>query len=193
MKILGIVGSHKRNGNSFQMVKIAMEAVKEIEPLIETDIIQLADMRIESCRVCQSCRKTNLRCIIEEDDLQMIYERMRSADGIMFSSPLYFPIPSKMVALMERVVSLHWSKMEEDKNFISPLAGKPACLFSTSAGAPVNLVLFHLIEFVTFLQMRLLTMKEWPCYGVAPCAGWVDPLESAKKMGIIFAQALKEN
>ena len=193
MIVLGIVGSHRKNGNSFQMVKKALEKLKQANSVVESDIIQLADMRIEPCRVCNSCCKTRLRCAIEDDDFHIIYDRMRNADAIIFAAPLYFPIPSKMVALMERVASLHWSTMQQEKDFESPLADKPACVLSTSAsGAPVNLVLFHLVEFVTFLEMNLVTSKEWPHYGVAPLTNWVDPLESAGKMGIALAKRLKQ-
>jgi multimeric flavodoxin WrbA len=190
MIALGIVGSHRRGGNSFKMVEAAMNEVLKADSSAETDIVELADMRIEPCRVCGACHHTDLQCAIEGDDFQMVYDRMKAADGLMIAAPLYFPIPSKTAAFMERAVSVQYAKMEADKSFVSPLTGKPAALFSTSGGSPVNLVLVHLLEFASFLQMDVVISGTWPGFGVAPLANWVDPVESAREMGRAFARKM---
>jgi len=167
-----------------------MDEVKSADSSIRTDIIQVADVNIGPCRVCGGCRETDLRCVVVDDDFQTVYDRMKAADGLMIAAPLYFPIPSKMTAFMERAVSVQYARMEADKSFVSPLAGGPAALFSTSGGSPVNLVLVHLLEFASFLQMDVVISGTWPGFGVAPLANWVDPVESAREMGRAFAQKM---
>ncbi len=190
MLALGIIASHRKDGQSFNMVAAAMDEVAKADSSTETDIVQLAAVRIEPCRVCGACHDTDLQCAIEDDDFQTIYDKMKAADGLMVAAPLYFPIPSKMAAFMERAVSVQYAKMEADKSFVSPLAGKPAALFSTSGGSPVNLVLVHLLEFASFLQMDVVISRTWPGFGVAPLVNWIDPVESARQMGRAFARKL---
>ena len=99
MKIFGIVGSPRKDGNSFYLIKEALEAAKEVEPSLETKIIQLADLKIESCRACESCGKKPYRCVNEGDDFGLALDEMEQADGILIASPRYGPFgasPSRM-------------------------------------------------------------------------------------------------
>jgi len=67
MKLLGIVGSPRKDGNSFYLMQRALEGAKEEELLAKTKIVQLADLRIEPCRACESCAKEPFQCVIQDD------------------------------------------------------------------------------------------------------------------------------
>ncbi|MDP6825211.1 MAG: flavodoxin family protein [Dehalococcoidales bacterium] len=86
MKVLGTVGSPRKNGNSEMLAAYSLRAVAE-EGLV-TEIIPLGDLDIRPCNACMVCSREE-RCSIE-DDLFPIYLRMKEADGIILATPVYF-------------------------------------------------------------------------------------------------------
>ncbi|MBE6485756.1 MAG: flavodoxin family protein [Methanosphaera stadtmanae] len=85
-KVVGIVGSPRANGNTEFMVKTTLNRIKESG--IETELITLHDKNINYCIGCDSCKKTN-KCVIN-DDMQELTKKVKDADGIIMSSPVYF-------------------------------------------------------------------------------------------------------
>ncbi len=86
MKVLGIVCSPRKGGNTEILVEEALAAAREAGA--ETDIFLIADKNINGCDACASCFETGA-CKIE-DDMQPLYQKMEAADGIIFGSPVYF-------------------------------------------------------------------------------------------------------
>lgn len=86
LKVVGIVGSPRSNGNTEFMVQTTLDKIKEAG--IQTELITLHDKNINFCVGCDSCKKTN-KCVIE-DDMQELTEKVLGADGIIMSSPVYF-------------------------------------------------------------------------------------------------------
>ena len=86
MKILGIVASPRRGGNTEILVTTALAAAQEAGA--ETELYLVAGKNIQGCDGCHSCRKTR-QCKID-DDMQELYEKITGADGIVFGSPVYF-------------------------------------------------------------------------------------------------------
>ena len=86
MKILGIVGSKRKNGNTSSLVLNALENAKGEG--VETEVIFLGDYSIKGCTGCEGCRDT-YKCVIN-DDMQKIYPLLLEADAIILGSPTYF-------------------------------------------------------------------------------------------------------
>ncbi len=99
MKVVGIVGSPRKHGNTELLTSHALKAINEEG--IETELISLAGLDIRPCTACMAC-KTGERCKIK-DDLFPIYLKMKEADGIILSSPVYYgSATALMKAAMER-------------------------------------------------------------------------------------------
>jgi multimeric flavodoxin WrbA len=99
MKAVGISGSPRKDGNSVLITKHALRAMAEEG--VETELISLSGLTILPCTACMACLKEK-RCIIE-DDLMPIYEKMKAADGIILTTPVYFgSATALMKGLMER-------------------------------------------------------------------------------------------
>ena len=99
MKVLGIVGSPRKNGNSEMLAAHSLRAVAEEG--LETEIIPLGGLDIRPCNACMVCSKEE-RCPIE-DDLFPIYLRMKEAEGIILATPVYFGSATGLAkAFMER-------------------------------------------------------------------------------------------
>ena len=103
MKVIGINGSTRRNGNTAIIIrKVFSELEKEG---IETELIQLAGENIKGCRACGMCiSEKNGKCVIDDDIVNQIVQKMSEADGMILGSPVYFSnITPDMKALIDRV------------------------------------------------------------------------------------------
>lgn len=101
MKILAINGSHRGNKGftSFCISKIFEGARNEGA---ECEEISLAEKVIHPCTGCQVCHSSQhyLRCIYEEkDDVQMIFDKMKAADIIIYATPVYIFAMSGLLKL----------------------------------------------------------------------------------------------
>jgi len=197
MKILGISGSHRKGQNSYRMLEESMKGVKEVEPTAETRILQLAELKIDPCiAVCSSagtCGKEPFECILK-DDLQMVFDEMKLADGILIASPRYFIVPSKLQALIERLYCANYMTRSKDPSMLSPLINKPFGILTTSYSDAYSAIPLqeHLEKFFLWLQMKPVTIKRWPFRGVhgqVPVSEDQRALELARTLGRDIAEA----
>jgi len=99
MKALGISGSPRPDGNCMLVTAHALKAIAEEG--IETELISLSGLRIGGCTACMTCLNEE-SCSID-DDLMPIYRKMREADGLIISTPVYFGSATALVkGLLER-------------------------------------------------------------------------------------------
>jgi len=100
MKVIGIVGSPRVNGNTEILTAHTLKAISEEG--LDTELIRLAGLDIKPCDACMVC-KDEERCPIE-DDLFPIYQKMKASDGIILASPVYFGSATAQIkALIDRV------------------------------------------------------------------------------------------
>jgi multimeric flavodoxin WrbA len=85
MKILAILSSPNIDGNSADLARKALSAAKDNG----ADVLEifLPSQKIEFCTDCKKCLSTGT-CIIK-DDLPKIIQEIKSADGIILSTPTY--------------------------------------------------------------------------------------------------------
>jgi multimeric flavodoxin WrbA len=99
VKVIGIVGSPRKNGNTELLTAHTLKAIAEEG--LDTELIRLAGLDIKPCNACMAC-KDKEACSIE-DDMFPLYLRMKEADGIILASPVYYGSATALVkALMER-------------------------------------------------------------------------------------------
>lgn len=119
MKVIGIVGSPRNNGNTELLTSHVLKAITQEG--LDTELIRLARLDIRPCNACMVCAKEE-RCSIE-DDMFPIYLKMKEADGIILASPVYYGSATALIkALMERA------------GYISRWNGKP---FRGKVGGPL--------------------------------------------------------
>ncbi|OGN95991.1 MAG: FMN reductase [Chloroflexi bacterium RBG_13_51_36] len=107
MKVIGIVGSPRKNGNTELLTRHTLKAIAEEG--LDTELIRLAGLEIKPCTACMACKKQEV-CSIK-DDLFPIYLRMKEAEGIILASPVYYGSATSLIkALMERAGYIsHWN------------------------------------------------------------------------------------
>lgn len=108
MKILAINSSFKGpRGVSSVLINKLFEGATEMGAECET--IHLTEQHINHCIDCQLCQTSEhlLKCTFdEEDDVSFIFNKMREADLIIFSTPVYtLGMSSLLKKLFERFYS----------------------------------------------------------------------------------------
>lgn len=77
MKIVGIVCSPRKGGNTEILVREALKAASEAGA--ETDLVLTSTKNIAPCDGCGICEKNGV-CKIS-DDMQELYQKLESSDG----------------------------------------------------------------------------------------------------------------
>lgn len=112
MKILGIVGSPRKNGNTEIMMKEVLKATHDAGCM--TDIFLMSEKQVAPCDACGTCFELG-SCVIK-DDMQDLYARMDQAHAIIFGSPVYFgSVSAQMKAIMDRMFALLRDRSLKDK------------------------------------------------------------------------------
>jgi multimeric flavodoxin WrbA len=99
MKVLGILGSPRLEGNSEILLDVTLNAASEEGADVEK--IRLCELDYEPCRECHGCDETG-ECIVE-DDMQKIYPKLIECDRIFLASPIFFMgISAQTKAMIDR-------------------------------------------------------------------------------------------
>jgi len=88
MKILTIIGSPRKKGNSYQAAK-KLEAEMKNKGDYEFEYLFLKDAHLETCKGCFNCVSRGIEFCPLKDDRQMIQDKMQEADGLVMVSPVY--------------------------------------------------------------------------------------------------------
>ncbi len=86
MKVLAILGSPRREGNTEILLDALICGAKEQGGEVEK--LVLCDYNISPCIECETCSSTG-ECAIA-DDMQEIYLKLLTADAIVIASPIFF-------------------------------------------------------------------------------------------------------
>jgi multimeric flavodoxin WrbA len=101
MKVLGVSGSPRKDGNTERAIKTAFKVFEQEG--METEFLSLAEKPVQPCTACGSCTKTK-ECVLDDPNFDMAVEQFRQADGILVGSPVYFGSATPQVmALLDRV------------------------------------------------------------------------------------------
>ncbi|HWR40350.1 MAG TPA: flavodoxin family protein [Patescibacteria group bacterium] len=86
MKVIALVGSPRKNGNTDTLLQKALEGAKAQGAA--TEIFYLNELNIRGCQACYGCKKTG-KCVVS-DDLVKVFAAIDEADGVILGSPIYF-------------------------------------------------------------------------------------------------------
>jgi len=133
MKIMTILGSPKKKGNTSAVLKKFETIMMEKH---EINQINIKDKNVNGCLGCGLCRKKkNIIGCVQKDDGVSIFEQMIDSDMIIYASPLYcWGFTAQLKALVDR----HFCMVKEfslPDNHISLLENKPIALLLT-CGSP---------------------------------------------------------
>ena len=126
MNVLVISGSPRRK-DSYQVCMEIWKELKKYDSGIELEYLQLSQSSISECRGCAICfQKSELLCPCKDDEIGSIKEKMKNADAIILSSPVYaYQVTGQMKLFIDRLSYL----------FHRPeFCGKPVLIVVTTDG-----------------------------------------------------------
>jgi multimeric flavodoxin WrbA len=97
-KVVAVIGSPRRHGNTATLVEAALEELERGG--CECTRIMLADKRIEFCSGHVFCGE---RACPHDDDMAGILEQVYAADGLILATPIYYEnVSGQMKTFMDR-------------------------------------------------------------------------------------------
>ncbi len=178
MRVLALVASHRRDGNTEILVKEALMGAEELGASCE--IIRLTELKLTQCKACYACLFTECKL---EDDGEWLIGKLRDSDALLIGTPTYLlTIPGQLKLLFDRVLSIYPR--------LSWTMGKPAAAIVT-AGIPgwESLVLPSVYAFLYGVGYRV--VGKLLAYGRGPGEVLLQQgyLEEARKLGRRLARA----
>ncbi|MFW9990488.1 MAG: NAD(P)H-dependent oxidoreductase [Candidatus Odinarchaeota archaeon] len=177
-KILGVVGSYRKQGNTELFIKLALREAEKHG--VKTEMIRLTDFTFDPCRGCLSCVFKASRCRIP-DDFYPFLELLEQADGVLFGSPTYLLGPQGQYKLIiDRFLLI--------PQHIANLQGKPSLTVTASGLAGWNSLSPMLNMLPLGFGMKLLDSVH--VYGPGPGQAVLDEksrqkaVEAGKKLAL---------
>jgi len=122
VRVLGIVGSPRRGGNTEILVDEVLAGAKEAGA--ETHKIILNDLTIGHCQGCNACSKDG-QCKYK-DDMEIINVEMRKSTAFVYGTPVYYWGPTSLFkAFFDRLLATSRLGYIKGKKlaFVVPLGG----------------------------------------------------------------------
>jgi multimeric flavodoxin WrbA len=139
MKIVGILGSARKGGNTEVLLDTALEEARDRG--CSTSRIVLRDKTIAPCDGCMGCAKTG-ECVIK-DGMGEVYEGIRESDGVIWATPVYFWSMSGLTKMaLDRTFALNFPTLQQAGKIGGAIfvAGSRGCV---SAASPFNMYFIY--------------------------------------------------
>ncbi len=107
-KVLVLNSSPRRSlSNTMVVTKAFLEGLNQ-DRALEVETINVADLKVTPCLGCLSCwGRTEGDCIIRNDDIPALKEKILNSDIVISSFPLYFfSMPGILKVVTDRLLSL---------------------------------------------------------------------------------------
>ncbi len=184
MKVLGINGSARKDGNTAILINTVFEELNKAG--IETELVQLSGNIIEPCKACWACAKQK-NCVHRKDIFREVFEKMVDADGIILGSPVYNAnISANMQAFLERASVI----TDMNKGLLKHKVG--AAVASARRGGALNTI-DSMNHFFLLQDMFTVGSSYWNmAYGRLPAEVEQDEegIETMKNLGKNMAYLL---
>lgn len=131
MKVLGIIGSPRKNGNTAAMVNAVCNGAAAVGH--ETEVINLISLSIQDCIACGACKAGKVEYCAINDDMQQLYRLIESADCLVIGTPVYMgQITGQLKNFFDR-----WYTFMDANYQIHHVPGKKY-ITVTASGAPAE-------------------------------------------------------
>lgn len=127
MKVLGILGSPRPDGNTATLLRQVLEGASAQGAA--TTLISACNLTVRACTNCDACRHTG-QCV-QKDDMQGVYDKINESDVIIFASPNYMGgISGHLKPVIDRLY-LYTTHSEEGQLQTTITSGKRVALLLT--------------------------------------------------------------
>ena len=182
--VLGLLGSPRKNSNTGMLLEKLLAGAAEAGA--RTEIVVLRDLMYESCRHCGGCDRTG--CCVVQDDMQLIFPKLRAANHLVLASPIQFSGVSGETKMMIDRAQCFWVGKYRLKQSVSEVEGERKGVFVATCGGadlrvfewakPTVKAFFNSTGFKYWEELLEANMDEPP-----PMAERVEALAKARELG----------
>ena len=106
-KVLGIIGSPRKGGNTDELVDLVLKGAADKGAAEEK--VYLADQKIENCKECLHCHNGSEKCVLR-DDMEELAQKMEAADVWVLGTPIFWWGPTGLFkTFLDRWFGYHFS------------------------------------------------------------------------------------
>ena len=105
LRILGIAASPRGDGNTDLLLREVLRGAADAGA--QTEFLALRSVQMRPCIECNACQKTG-RCAVQ-DGMTPIFDKLVTADGLVFASPVFFTAVSAYAKIMIDRCQCFWS------------------------------------------------------------------------------------
>lgn len=115
LRVIAFLGSPRIGGNTDILLEEFLKGVKNKGGVVEKIILN--KLKISPCQNCSKCFKDG-NCVIE-DDMQLLYPKITSAERMVIASPIFFMGVSAQTKIMIDRCQALWARKYILKNKVS--------------------------------------------------------------------------
>lgn len=180
MKVLGISGSMRKEGNTTQLVRLVLERCEAAG--IKTRFISLAGKKILPCLGCEKCKEKKW-CVIENDDWGDVMERVLECEVLVIGSPTYYyDVCGHLKNFIDRTYSLYHDRK---------LSGRKGVTVAVQASKGANRTIQTLEGFLSTHEFSSLGWVKGTGYKQGDVLKDKDAVQKAQKIGDKIVRLLK--
>lgn len=165
LRILGIAGSPRRNGNTETLLDWVLAAAEGAG----ADVIsyRLRDLNISCCTACEGCFDEG-NCIVE-DDMKHLYPPLRDADSVVLAAPIFsMGVCAQAKAMIDRCQPFWAVKHVLGETILTPGRPERYGSFLSCAGTNFKNVFAGAVQVVNYLWhvLEVTSVGDLLCPGV---------------------------
>jgi multimeric flavodoxin WrbA len=182
MKLLGLSGSMRKEGNTAQLIKVILQRCKDAG--IKTEFVSLSGMKIMPCMGCEKCKKMKW-CINETDDWNDIVKKVLDCDVLVIGSPTYYyDVGGQIKNFIDRTYSLYHDRK---------LAGRKGVAVAVHANKGAVRTIQTIEGFLSSHEFASLGCVKGTGYHEGDVLNDADAVKKAQKMGDKIIRLVKRD
>jgi len=182
MKVLGISGSMRKDGNTADLVNVILERC-HVDG-IKTEFVSLSGKKILPCLGCEKCKEKKW-CVIENDDWSDVIQKVLDCDVLIIGSPTYYyDVCGHVKNFIDRTYSLYHDRK---------LAGRKGIAVAVHAQKGANRTIQTLEGFLSSHEFSSLGSVTAKGYQKGDVLSDEQAVERAQKIGDKIIRLVKRN
>lgn len=184
--LLILVGSPRRDGNSAMLAEAVRQGAEQTGVRVKTRFLD--DYIKGFLRDCRQCRRSDDTCSIDDRYRELFMEDFLPAEGVVFSSPVYwYGISAQMKAFFDRTFCYYSASYPDAKHVVASMTGKQLGLVLASEESYPGVVqgpVHQFQEYARYTHSRFVGVVR----GIGNSRGEValdpaNPLQAAQDLG----------
>ena len=120
MRVLILNGSPRPKGNTKQMIDALCEGLEKAGH--EWDELNVCRMNIHGCLACEYCHGKGVGNCVQKDDMQNVYELLKTTEMLVIASPIYYHgLSGQMKCCIDRFYAMLYPNKPEKLSKVAML------------------------------------------------------------------------